>query len=949
VGVNPHCFFIFIFAAKMSLKKGILVVIFTLSCVFGTQAQVTTNPVCFTADESITIIYDATQGTSGLVGASKVYMHSGVITDSQTGTSWQNVVGNWGADDGIGQMSKVSGTTDKWEITLTPRSYFSVNPSTTVYRLAMVFRNADGSKEGKNDANADIFIDLATDAVNLQITSTNPLLVDNGDIIPLTATTCSNAIFNLYIDNILEDTQSGTNQYSYNYQVTQAAGSLVQARLTAEVGVDTNEQVFSFSVRTSTVSAPRPAGIVEGINYDAADPTEVTLSLLAPLKSSVYVIGDFNNWQILPSYQMKKDGEYFWLEVTSLTPTKEYVFQYLVDETIRVADPYTDKVSDPWDDQYIDQATYPNLIKYPQDFTNFRASVLQTGQQPYNWVNTSFTPAAKEDLVVYELLVRDFDDLHTYKAVKSRLDYLENLGINAIHIMPTNEFEGNISWGYNPNFYFAPDKYYGTKNDFKALIDECHSRGIAVIIDVVLNHSYNSSPMVRMYWNTGANRPAADNPWYNEVSNFENPDAQWGNDFNHESTYTRNFIDSVNTYWLREYKIDGFRFDFTKGFSNSFKSNATDNWGSKYDPARISNLKRMADVIWTEKSDAIVIFEHLSENSEETELANYGVLLWGNMSYDYNEMSMGYASGKSIAWGYYKARGWADNNLMAYMESHDEERQMFKNITFGNSLGSYDVKSKNTALQRSRAASAFFFTVPGPKLMWQFGEFGYDISIDEGGRTSVKPTKWEYLDDPNREQLFETYKELIGLRDKYKVFTTGNFTWQPSGNFKSIHIDNTDTSVVVIGNFDMSPTMMDPQFQHTGTWYDFFTSTELNVSDVNATIPLGPGEFRIYTDKKLHTPKQDIITGIEDSLIGDEVTVYPNPTKGHLNIRLDSNTRSRGTQSWRIVDVFGKEVLSGSSPSGSEITLDVSLLPRGMYTFMLAGRAHPNYVKFIKE
>jgi 1,4-alpha-glucan branching enzyme len=932
----------------MKLKKRLLLV-FALISVLGARAQVTISPVCFTADDPITIFYDATQGSSGLVGAEKVYMHAGVITDSQTGTSWQNVVGNWGQDDGIGQMSKVSGTSDMWEITLTPRSYFSVNQSTTIYRLAMVFRNADGSKEGKNDANADIFIDLATDPVNLQITSNSPNLVDTSDIILITATTCSSATFNLFIDGVLEDTQTGTAQYSYNYQVTQAAGSSVQVKLTAEVGSAINEQLFSFSVRTPPVSAPRPAGIVEGINYDAADPTRVTLSLLAPLKSSVYVIGDFNNWQIQPSYQMKKDGEYFWLEITNLTPFKEYVFQYLVDETIRVADPYTDKVSDPWDDQYIDQATYPNLIQYPKDFTTSRAAVLQTAQQPYNWVNTSFTPVAREDLVIYELLVRDFDVLHTYKAVRNRLDYLDSLGINAIHIMPNNEFEGNISWGYNPNFYFAPDKYYGPKNEFKALIDECHSRGIAVIMDLVLNHSYNSSPMVRMYWNNSAGGPAADNPWYNEVSNFENPDAQWGNDFNHESTYTKNFIDSVNTYWIREYKIDGFRFDFTKGFSNNFKSNATDSWGSKYDPARIANLKRMADVIWTEKSDAIVIFEHLSENSEETELANYGILLWGNMNYDYNEMTMGYASGKSIDWGYYKTRGWAQNNLLAYMESHDEERQMFRNLTYGNSLGNYDVKSKNIALQRSRAASAFFFTVPGPKLIWQFGEFGYDISIDEGGRTGVKPTKWQYLDDPNREQLFETYKELIGLRDKYKVFTTGTFTWQTRGEFKSIHIANADTSVVILGNFSMSPTMMDPKFQHTGTWYNFFTSSEISVSDANAPLPLGPGEFRIYTDKKLHTPKQDIITGIEKVALGDQISVYPNPTRTYLNINSKATSNSGTTQTWTIIDIFGKEVLRGDISRKDKMSLDVGGLPRGMYTLIMTENAHLNYVKFIRQ
>ena len=73
----------------------------------STMAQVSIEPRCFKDTDEIVITYDATKGTTGLIGATKVYMHSGVITDSPTGTSWQYVIGNWGADDGIGEMTKV--------------------------------------------------------------------------------------------------------------------------------------------------------------------------------------------------------------------------------------------------------------------------------------------------------------------------------------------------------------------------------------------------------------------------------------------------------------------------------------------------------------------------------------------------------------------------------------------------------------------------------------------------------------------------------------------------------------------------------------------------------------------------------------------------------------------------------------------------------------------------
>ena len=91
------------------------------------------------------------------------------------------------------------------------------------------------------------------------------------------------------------------------------------------------------------------------------------------------------------------------------------------------------------------------------------------------------------------------------------------MGINAIEMMPVNEFEGNLSWGYNPDYYFAPDKYYGPANNMKQFVDNCHKKGIAVIMDIALNHSFGQAPMVQLYWDAVNSRPAANNPWFNPV------------------------------------------------------------------------------------------------------------------------------------------------------------------------------------------------------------------------------------------------------------------------------------------------------------------------------------------------------------------------------------------------------------------------------------------------
>jgi 1,4-alpha-glucan branching enzyme len=159
---------------------------------------------------------------------------------------------------------------------------------------------------------------------------------------------------------------------------------------------------------------------------------------------------------------------------------------------------------------------------------------LQTNQQPYQWQNTSFQRPANEDLVIYELLVRDFVGTHSYKTLSDTLTYLKKLGVNAIELMPIMEFSGNESWGYNPIYYFAPDKYYGTKNDLKAFIDKAHQMGMAVILDMVLNQADYEFPYVKAYWD--GSKPAANSPYFNQQATH--PFSVFF-DFNHESAATR--------------------------------------------------------------------------------------------------------------------------------------------------------------------------------------------------------------------------------------------------------------------------------------------------------------------------------------------------------------------------------------------------------------------------
>ena len=641
---------------------------------------------------------------------------------------------------------------------------------------------------------------------------------------------------------------------------------------------------------------------------------------------------------------MKKtpDGERFWLSIGGLTAGQEYRFQYLVDETIRVGDPYTEKVLDPWNDEFITDDIYPDLIEYPEGKTSGLVSVLQTTEPEYEWTVTDFDRPDKGDLVIYELLMRDFLASHHYLTLIDTLDYLQNLGVNAIELMPVNEFDGNLSWGYNPAYYLAPDKYYGTRNDLKALVDSCHRRGIAVILDIVLNHSTGSSPMAALYWDKNTNNVTAENPWYNVTATH---DYNVFHDFNHESEYTREFSKRVMTHWIEEYNVDGYRFDLSKGFTQNNTLGNVSAWNA-YDASRVAIWKMYADHIWSIDPDFYVILEHFADNPEEKELAEYGMMLWGNMNGRYSELSMGFPA--YLDWGSYLVRDWSVPHLVAYMESHDEERLMYKNITWGNSSGNYNIQNPVIAFNRLILAATCFFTVPGPKMLWQFGELGYDYSIDYNGRTGEKPIKWDYFNDPDRNKVYWSFAALINLRNEHPAFSSSDFEVVDEGMRKRIKISHESMNVIVLGNFDVSSGLVGGDFHNTGWWYEYFTGDSINITDPGEILELGAGEYRIYTSERLTVP--DIPLAVDDVLYEDEYnswfTVYPNPVDNMLFIDLDEEYSGR-TVDIHILDISGRQVYSAAGFSGS--SLDVSTLPRGMYFIRLTTATRTATRQFIKR
>ncbi|MDB5102401.1 MAG: hypothetical protein JWP91_90 [Fibrobacteres bacterium] len=572
--------------------------------------------------------------------------------------------------------------------------------------------------------------------------------------------------------------------------------------------------------------------------------TEVVLCLEAPGKQKVNAVGDFNDWTPSAQNLMAREGDKFWITIGNLVPGKEYIFQYWVDDGIKIGDPYSDKTVDfNGDKEIIKEGVYPGLIPYTREFDGM-ASVFRAGLPAPVTAPKPFVKPAPENLLVYEVLIRDFAKSHSFREMKDSLAYFQRLGVNAIQLMPVMEFDDNSSWGYNPAYPMAVDKYYGPAEDLKALVQAAHDRGIAVILDIVLNHAMGQHPLIKLYWDKAANLPSMDSPFANRVAKH---DYSVGYDLNFESAFTRDYYKAVLRHWLKEYKVDGYRIDLSKGLTQKNTLGDIAGWGH-YDQSRIDILMDLAAAARTADPDVYMILEHFADNDEEKFLASKGFILWGNSSFDH-----GYAvEGKvntNFAWACYKNRGWADNRLVTYMESHDEERIVSRAIQNGANSGSYDIRNMNVALERAKMAALFLFGIPGAKQMWQFGEWGDSrikgVTPDE--RMGRKALPAEYPADPSRIKVWNAYSSLLHFRQQYgAAFKEGVFTWKPDGAVRNWKVAHGSLNAYAVGNFGVAPATA--SFNMPGTWYDFFSREKFSLNGT-VEVQLQPGEYHLFTDK----------------------------------------------------------------------------------------------------
>ncbi|MES2798362.1 MAG: alpha-amylase family glycosyl hydrolase [Bacteroidota bacterium] len=916
-------------------------------------------------DTEITIIIDlklATDGrASGLLGkTSDIFFWSGA-GDEANGNAFKFTPTdqiNFNTPYDPGKMSPLGN--DKWSITINPRKHFKVPANVAIKRLGIVIKNGAGNAQTE-----DLFLELFDGGLNMKILKPidNFYLAEEKEEIPLKLVVSKTADISILTsvvmpDNTIRNYSLGdfSNVDSLDTKIILAkindiriTGMTLGVKIMARTATEMKEETIKLVIYPNVEIAKIPANIRLGVNYISE--SEIIFSFLAPQKKFVYLLAEFNNFTKSEESLMKRDldSDIFWIKIKieNAFQGHELVYQFLVDGNIVVPDPFAEKILDSKNDKFIPASTYPNLRSVIQNSEGI-FSTFQTNQKPFEWKTSNFARPKSEQLIVYELLIRDFTVEGTYKAAQSKIPYLKNLGINAIELMPVSEFTANDSWGYNPTFYQAVDKAYGTKDDLKNFIDECHKNGIAVIIDMVLNHADDSFPYVQMYMN-GAN-PAKDSPFFNVTA--MHPFSVF-RDFNHESMNTQLLVDQVNRYWLEEFKIDGFRFDLSKGFTQTKNTNV-EKW-SAYDASRVKIWKRIYDKIRETDQTAYVILEHFAANNEEQELANYGMLFWGNANGDYRNTLKGEAA--NLANLSHQIRAWNKANLIGYMESHDEERLLFDLQKNGPIKSNYSTKDLPVALERAKAAAAVFFLTEGPKMIWQFGELGYDISIDQNGRTGKKPVKWEYFDDLSRKKLYQTYAELIKLKSILEV-AGAKFTYQLSGKVKQIRIENGTQKTIILANFDLEK-RTETFENEAGNWFDYFTAKEITLT-TKENILLLPGEFHIYTSKKMDSPPAGIvpweaitleqILANEPSVKNFELKISPNPGSDKIKVSFLGEIGQK--YDIEITDISGK-IISTLEGKFNQATVNeeiaIKKIPSGIYFLKVIAEGKLQTGKFLKE
>lgn len=856
--------------------KKFLVLFATIFCiaVFSSKADVFTSKPAIMTEQSKNVIITFHADECNVAGLKNVntdlYAHIGATIN---GKSWSKAPA-WCDNSSKYVFKRVAANT--FELNIGDiREYFSLAETDQISQVCIIARTADGSSQ-----TSDYFLDVVPDGFYVSLLSSPSVpYMTTATTYTFSANATQPANLKIYVDGELKKEANDATELTYTQNFA-TVGQGWEVKVVGTKGSETKEAVMNLFYVAPSTAQNYPGGVPKQGAVKNSDGS-VTFCLCAPQKSSVMLVGSWDDYKFLAERSMKYQDyngyRYFWTTVNGLANDQYYMYYYLVDGQYKVGDPYAHLVLDYNSDKWMkDIATnpFPDRPEYPNDKVNESEGVMlavyKGDLDDYNWKVNNFKIADPNSLVIYELLVRDFTGENkkadgTLRLAMEKIPYLKKLGVTAIELLPIMEFDGNNSWGYNTNFYMAPDKAYGSPKDYKEFIDLCHQNGIAVILDIVLNHTPGLAPWYMMY-------PKGSNPFYNASAPH---DYSVYEDIRQEYQPWRNHWKDVLQYWLTTYKVDGFRFDLVKGLgdSNSYGSGT-----EAYNASRIKNMKELHSFIKEVNPNALHINENLAGVQEENDMAADGQYNWNKQT----GTAAPYAKGNGGDLKYFMSKYCSRTNCSTvdYAESHDEPHIAYsaKNDSDSKTKSSTSLRA---AMLGSVAGQMMMF--PGPKMIWMFQELGDDQALPSDGRTDPKNVVWNYFDNAQNKRIYDAYEAMINLRkDNPELFSSSVDPYLEgfAGGTGARAIRLTYGDKEIVGFFNPSPTAsatptINPNKMNLDNYQLIYTNDTANPALKSQNggkigVTLAKGTFAVFATKNV-AGVEEIIA---DEIGGKDVKVY---------------------------------------------------------------------------
>jgi 1,4-alpha-glucan branching enzyme len=498
-----------------------------------------------------------------------------------------------------------------------------------------------------------------------------------------------------------------------------------------------------------------------------------------PTVTRVRLAGEFTDWESNAIDLTKTpDGKFWWLKITDESflraPIAGDKYRFILNEgdsdDIRRQDPAARRVED----------------------SNLSKNSIVTMRFDYTWHDSSWSRPGWEYYLIYQLHPLRFTKRNGSVSPLRQLteeldndgtnDYLNDLHVTAIELLPINEFPGDYSWGYNPSFFYAVESSYGTPDQLKELVDTAHQNGIAVILDVVFNHGGNGDNIL---WQIAQN----------DISHgtYYDGDTAWGPMVNFDNDVARHFFVQNILYLAKEYHIDGFRFDATRPIHIEWDGNIK----KKGSGGGWNFLKEIRARVKAADPGIILIAEELPNNWYIT-MENVGHQWGGDWHgpFDSQWVDTFHDNFKEVLKGahldhlYDVFRNFGDSwqDGLIYTESHDEVGNMDERIARrGRDAKGWEMcQISATGTILARGIPMIFMGQEGGESL-QFGQ-------DDGKLSEYNPgtgeTWWDdripisdYETDIGRNKVRLWFKKMYDIR-------AGDLNRFASGDIRITHIHN---------------------------------------------------------------------------------------------------------------------------------------------------------------